>query len=163
MRIGLVGCVKEKVHAPAPARDLYVSPLFVGRRGFVERSCDRWFVLSGRHGLVAPSTVLAPYDQSLADSSPAERHSWSRRVLDELAAAVGPLGRHTYEIHADETYRDHGLAAGLLAAGATVEVPARGLRHEEQLVFYARHVRAAASPTRPGTRPARTPPETPGG
>ncbi|HWO69164.1 MAG TPA: hypothetical protein VNP94_00195, partial [Actinomycetota bacterium] len=46
MRIGLVGCVKSKRARPAPARDLYTSPLFRGARRFVERSCDRWFVLS---------------------------------------------------------------------------------------------------------------------
>ncbi len=32
MRIGLVGCVATKANEPRPARDLYVSPLFRGRR-----------------------------------------------------------------------------------------------------------------------------------
>ena len=36
-RIGLVGCVKEKAGTARPARDLYVSTLFVGRRAYVER------------------------------------------------------------------------------------------------------------------------------
>ena len=50
MRIGLVGCVKTKGPEAAPAGDLYVSPLFVGRRRYVEAPCDRWFILSGLRG-----------------------------------------------------------------------------------------------------------------
>jgi hypothetical protein len=50
-RIGLVGCVKDKVNVPTKARDLYVSPLFVGRRRYVERTCDQWWILSAAHGL----------------------------------------------------------------------------------------------------------------
>jgi hypothetical protein len=48
MRIGLVGCVKSKRSQAAPARELYSSPLFRGRRDWVERTCDRWFVLSAK-------------------------------------------------------------------------------------------------------------------
>jgi hypothetical protein len=41
--------VKKKEDHELPARDLYVSPLFRGRREYVERSCDRWFILSALH------------------------------------------------------------------------------------------------------------------
>lgn len=37
-RIGLVGCVKKKLPYEAAARDLYISNLFRGRRGYVEKS-----------------------------------------------------------------------------------------------------------------------------
>jgi hypothetical protein len=67
MRVGLVGCVKSKQSQAAPARELYVSPLFRGRRAWVERTCDRWFILSAKHGLVEPDRVLAPYDEILMD------------------------------------------------------------------------------------------------
>jgi hypothetical protein len=50
MRIGLVGCVKGKRSRPAPARELYTSALFLGRRAFVEATCERWFILSAKHG-----------------------------------------------------------------------------------------------------------------
>ena len=59
MRVGLVGCVKKKGSSPAPAGDLYISPLFIGRRRFVEASCDRWFILSALHGLLDPDQVRA--------------------------------------------------------------------------------------------------------
>ena len=61
MRIGLVGCVKTKRTTGAPARDLYTSTLFAGRRRYVEQSSDRWFVLSALHGLVRDDEWLEPY------------------------------------------------------------------------------------------------------
>lgn len=36
VRVGLVGCVKTKSRRAAPARDLYLSPLFRGWRSYVE-------------------------------------------------------------------------------------------------------------------------------
>jgi hypothetical protein len=60
MRVGLVGCVKTKQPRVAPAQELYTSPLFRRRRAWVERTCDRWFILSAKHGLVEPGRVLAP-------------------------------------------------------------------------------------------------------
>jgi hypothetical protein len=99
-RIGLVGCVKSKRASSALARDLYTSPLFLGRRRWVEATCDRWFVLSALHGLVEPDWELAPYDMTLKDASDAERHAWSERVLREVKEAVGDLRDVEFEIHA---------------------------------------------------------------
>lgn len=45
------------------------SALFRGRRAYVERTCDRWFVLSAKYGLVESETVVAPYDQTLTKAS----------------------------------------------------------------------------------------------
>jgi hypothetical protein len=60
-RIGLVGCVKDKAQVALPARDLYRSTLFAGRRRFVGRTCDDWWILSAEHGLVHPDDVLEPH------------------------------------------------------------------------------------------------------
>ena len=137
MRIGLVGCVKEKGEAPLPAMELYVSALFRGRRAYVERSCDRWYVLSAKHGLVRPSQVLAPYDEALTDASRTRRRVWSERVLRQLGDELGHIAGNTFEIHAGVPYRDFGLVEGLRAAGAAVDVPAVGLSQGRQLAFYA--------------------------
>ena len=53
-RIGLVGCVKDKESEPAAARTLYRSPLFRGRKAWVQRSCSSWFILSAKYGLIHP-------------------------------------------------------------------------------------------------------------
>jgi hypothetical protein len=135
-RIGLVGCVKQKRSSPAPAADLYTSPLFRGRRQWVEQTCGRWFILSAEHGLVRPDVVLAPYDQTLTGAGVAACRTWSAHVLGQLAAELGDLRGIVFEIHAGAAYRDHGLAAGLQRAGAQVDVPAAGLAQGEQLAFY---------------------------
>ena len=116
--------------------DLYTSALFHGRRTYVERKCERWFVLSAEHGLVAPETVLAPYDVTLKTKSRSERREWSGQVLAALEAQLGDLRRYEFEIHAGNDYRAHGLEAGIRASGARVEVPAAGLGLGEQLALY---------------------------
>gem|GEM_PF-2798363 len=137
MRVGLVGCVKTKQPAPARAAELYTSPLFVGRRRWVERTCDRWYVLSALHGLLEPGAVIAPYDLTLTDRSNAERAEWSRRVLAQIAEDLGDLRGMVFEVYAGGAYRAHGLLTGLRQRGATVEVPAEGLSQGRQLAFYA--------------------------
>jgi hypothetical protein len=59
--VGLVACSRLKADRPAPARELYVSPLFRAARAYAERrhGPGRWFILSAHHGLVDPDTVLA--------------------------------------------------------------------------------------------------------
>ena len=100
MKIGLVGCVKSKQSRAAPAKDLYVSPLFRGRRKWVERSCSRWLILSALHGLVEPDAMLEPYDMTLVTASSDQRHQWARQVLDSLVLQFGDLPGLTFEIHA---------------------------------------------------------------
>jgi len=136
-RIGLVGCVKSKRPGSAPARDLYTSPLFRGRKRWVERTCDRWFVLSALHGLVEPARELPPYDTTLKDASVAERYAWSDRVLRDLQRTLGNLRDFEFEIHAGREYAEFGLESGLLSAGAIVGRPAEGLGLGEQLSLYA--------------------------
>lgn len=136
LRIGLVGCVKSKQSNPAIAADLYTSALFRGRRRWVETTCGRWFVLSAKHGLVSPTEMLEPYDETLTTNGLAERRVWSERVLAQLHEELGDLGRYIFEVHAGSSYVDHGLAEGLRRAGAKVELPARGRRQGEQLALY---------------------------
>lgn len=168
MRIGLVGCVKSKQDVAAPARDLYTSALFRGRRAYVEQTCGGWFVLSAKYGIVTPDTVIAPYDVALKDASPSSREAWARDVLRSLEERVGSLGEHVFEIHAGSAYRDHGLVRGLRARGAKVEIPAAGLNQGQQLAFYAaardggRPIRPVAHPRAPHpgpypSEPVRTP------
>jgi hypothetical protein len=137
-RIGLVGCVSEKLNRPALARDLYRSALFVGRRRYVEGSCDDWFILSAKHGLVRQDEVLEPYDQALTGAGRAIKRAWAGRVIEQLVETVGSFDDTTFEVHAGADYFGFGLEAGLIERGGRVEVPTLGLRVGEQLQFYAR-------------------------
>jgi hypothetical protein len=129
--------VKKKSEHAAPAADLYVSPLFRGRRAYVEQSCERWLLLSALHGVVRPDVVLEPYDVTLNDASRAGRRSWAARALQQLDLEFRSYDGLTFEIHAGANYTDYGLMSGLRSRGATVEQPVAGLRMGEQLAFYA--------------------------
>jgi len=130
--------VKSKQPVGARARDLYTSALFRGRRAYVERTCDRWFVLSAAHGLLDPDQMIEPYDVALKDALPSARSEWAAEVLRSIDETVGDLGEHVFEVHAGSAYRDHGLVEGLRGRGAGVEIPTEGLNQGRQLAFYAR-------------------------
>lgn len=118
--VGLVSCSKAKLKKAAPARDLY-SPSFVFSRSarYVESRCDEWFVLSAKHGLVEPDTVLEPYDDTLAGAPKKVREAWASRVRAELANRFDGQ-RVKYILMAGSSY------AGAVA-GLDVEEPLRGL------------------------------------
>ena len=136
-RVGLVGCVKQKAHQPAPARELYTSTLFRGRKAFVVETCDKWFILSAKYGLVTPDEVLEPYDESLTDMTATARRAWAQRVLLQINTIGLTLAETIFEIHAGASYRNFGLTARLQARGAAVEIVAEHLGQGEQLAFYA--------------------------
>ncbi len=136
MKVGLVGCVKTKRSVGSLARDLYISTLFTGRRRYVETSCDLWFVLSARHGLVRDDEWLEPYDETLNDQSAASKRRWAEKVLADLDALGLDYRTTTFEIHAGKEYRSFGLVEGLRARSASVVVPAEHLGQGEQLAFY---------------------------
>jgi hypothetical protein len=136
-RIGLVGCVATKLDRRAPARDLYTSPLFVGRRRWVEATCDRWYILSAAHYLVHPDTELDPYDATLGAVPRYVRESWARQVLIDLIGVEGPDWSGTiFEVHAGLHYVQHGLEVGLAQRGGRVVRPAEGLGQGQQLALY---------------------------
>jgi hypothetical protein len=141
MRIGLVGCSKSKRERAAPARDLYDrSTLFRGARCFVQQRCERWFVLSAKHGLVRPEQVLEPYDETLTTASRSARRRWTERVLDQLEAELGrDLSGYVFEAHAGSAYLDGGLARGIEDRGGHVERPLDGLGLGRRLAFYRQH------------------------
>ena len=138
MRVGLVGCVKTKQRGTHTARELYTSPLFVGRRSYVERTCDRWFILSAKHGVLDPDDRLESYDETLNGAPDATKRAWSERVLEQLRQKLGAVESHDYELHAGRDYWDFGLRRDLEAAGARVDYPVQGLGQGEQRAFYDR-------------------------
>jgi hypothetical protein len=104
MNIALIGCTRQKLGYPCPAHQLYSpSSLFRKARAYCERHYDAWYVLSAKHHLVHPDTVIAPYDLTLRDMSAAERRVWGRRVSKQLQA----LGDHVFYGHAGRLYLEN--------------------------------------------------------
>ena len=128
-KIALVACVYRKNSRPMPARDLYSSDWFQKASAYAVRMADEWYILSARYGLVAPDTVIAPYDETLNKMPVAARRAWARRVLSDLSGRLRP-GDHVL-ILAGEKYREH-LLAPIRQMGCEVQVPMEGLRFGEQ-------------------------------
>src|SRR3954466_14680407 len=103
-RIGLVSCGKEKARAACRARDLFTSDYFRKMRQHVEGSCDEWWILSSRHGLVHPDQVLAPYEQTLSGARQQEQRAWAARVFDRIRAGHPDPEAVVFELHAGADY-----------------------------------------------------------
>jgi hypothetical protein len=145
VRAVLVGCVKTKLHHPAPAEDLYISPLFRRRRAYAEAAGVPWFILSAKFGLIAPHDVVAPYDMAMAAQSTDYRRVWGQWVAQQLIVVVGPLHTKLFEVHAGAAYVEP-LEAALHAHGARLVAPLQGLTQGEHLAWYAAQ---EAQPERP--------------
>jgi hypothetical protein len=132
----LVGCVATKLERPAPARDLYSSPLFRFRRAHAERSGLPWLILSAEHGLVEPDRVIEPYDTALASLPAARRAGWGEGIAAGLERRFGDLGGLTFEVHAGSDYVE-AIRGPLRRRGAELSVPLRGMAIGEQLQWYS--------------------------
>ena len=128
--ICLVACASAKLPHAAAARDLYDSALFKKSRAYAERGFDGWYVLSAKHGLVAPDVVLDPYNLTLNSLGIAARRGWAGRVMGDLRSRLKAGDRVTFL--AGKRYREF-LEEPLRAMGVDVRVPLEGLRIGEQL------------------------------
>ena len=116
----LIGCVKQKQKLAAPAKELYTSTLFRSARAYAEGRATKWFILSAKHCLLSPETVIDPYELTLKDLAKPERLEWAKRVLKELV----PHLRDTKEVEiiAGVDYREH-LVGLLKEQGIEVSEP----------------------------------------
>jgi hypothetical protein len=135
-RVGLIGCGAAKAAAPTPARELYTGNLFRKSADFVERTCDLWYVLSAKHGLVHPDTVLTPYDVRLGrnhrdpDRDGPPIMEWRTRVLEALKVELADVPNPTLVVLAGKQYRV--ILDGIEWPAA---VPMRGLGIGQQLAW----------------------------
>jgi len=155
----LVGCVKSKLSHAAPAKDLYISPLFRKERAYAESAGARWFILSAEHGLVAPDEILQPYELRLSTTPASYRQEWGVNVVQQLQDVAGPLRGKTIEAHAGSAYIDP-IRAGVMQAGAHLIEPLAGLTLGQRLAWYASHMghpQTFASPSAPVSAPPLAP------
>jgi hypothetical protein len=126
--IGLVACGKKKQATPAAACHLYQGSLFRKASAYSAATYDRWFVLSAKHGLLAPDQLVEPYDLSLKELARNERQQWATRVLAEIERR-GLAGVRFY-LHAGIQYSE------FLAPALSAERPLSGLGIGKQLAWY---------------------------
>ena len=132
----LLGCVKTKDVVARPAKDLYVSPLFRGRRRHAEASGKPWWIVSAEYGLVAPDEVIAPYDTLIGERPLVERQRIANQVADRLEAELGTLRGKRLELHAGIEYAE-AIGPELRRHGAELVRPLEGLSFGQQLAWYA--------------------------
>lgn len=155
LRLVLIGCSKTKLpYTPDRRRggritavEMYGGQLFRKRVEYAERRSLPWRVLSAEYGAWRPDDERKPYDETLADKSPADFAVWHAKVAYDLlhelweqydnGEADGPLrpGEMIVEIHAGKLYA-RPLANILGSLGVKVELPCEGLGIGEQLALY---------------------------
>lgn len=126
----LVACVSMKQSAAAPAGDLYVSPWFKMARRLVIQQGAGWFILSAKHGVLSPTTVVKPYNITLSQMSAQERRAWASQVHSQLDAEDLDVDQVT--LLAGRYYRE-GVIPWFQDRGISVHVPMAGLGLGEQL------------------------------
>lgn len=80
----LIGCSARKLTVPATARELYRGDLFRKSVTYAEGRGSPWYVLSAKHGLLAPDDMVEPYSVTLDGLSPQERKAWATEVFLQL-------------------------------------------------------------------------------
>ena len=80
----LVSCGKTKQKSTVPAKDLYISNRFKRERASVEATGCPWFVISAKHGLLAPDKIIEPYDKTLKGATLEERREWAGKVKGQM-------------------------------------------------------------------------------
>ena len=129
-RVFLVSCVAGKRLQPAPAADLYTSAWFIKARAFVEASGEPWFILSAKHGLLAPGNLSSPYEWTLNAMTATERREWARRVQQQMENSLAKADEVV--VMAGNRYREN-LMPYLRERFSTVTVPMEGLIIGRQL------------------------------
>jgi hypothetical protein len=133
----LVACASQKLQCPAPARELYVSQLFKKASAYAELNCDRWFVLSAKHGLVHPDAVLEPYDLRLGSQMCPPVTEWAEGVRKQLREELNGIEDLTLVALAGEQYR-----TVLRDIPWPYEIPMKGLGIGQQLGWLTRKLAA---------------------
>ncbi len=137
-KIALVACVSRKNSMQMPARDLYISDWFRKASAYATRVADEWYILSAKYGLVAPDTVIEPYDETLNRMPAAARRAWAERVSKELSQVLRPGDQ--VMLLAGIKYREN-LIGPIREMGCSVEIPMEGLGIGKQLRWLKQQLR----------------------
>jgi hypothetical protein len=120
VRVGFVACSKTKAAHPMPAGALYASPLFRKSLLAALDASDRIYILSAKHGVLRPGSVIEPYDVALKGMPKANRQEWGRRAGAELDSILNR--RDTVALFCGEEYIEP-LRRDLNRIGVTIINP----------------------------------------
>lgn len=129
-RIVLISCVSKKLTEPAPAEELYTSPLFKASLAYARSlEPDAIYVLSAKYGLLPLSETIPPYEETLNTKPAGEVQLWADMVREQLFR-VSDFEKDTFIFLAGDTYRKY-----LVPHLSHVEIPLKGRGIGKQLQF----------------------------
>lgn len=138
-KVGLVACSEKKLAKAAPARALYQGQLFKASVAYCNLFADSWCVLSAKHGLVLPDTLLEPYNVSMRGRRRDEKFAWAKAVIVRMRQLFP--NDALVIILAGNDYR-YPLVPLLLHQGYNVHVPLAGMGIGQQLGWLKRMVQS---------------------
>lgn len=118
----LIPCSASKQKAACPAREMYSpSQQFSGAWAAAMAAGQRPLILSAKHGVLDPDTVIEPYDQTLQGARKAVKLAWSAGVLNSLVDIIDASSDRVVSYLG----RDYGdfLLPDLRALGIPVDEP----------------------------------------
>ena len=101
-------------------------------RAYAEAQGWPWWILSAKHGLLHPETVITRYDVTLTAMKHGQRRAWAECVLGQIARDVPPDS--TVVLLAGIAYREFLLHS--LQGKHTVQIPLRGMGIGKQLAWF---------------------------
>lgn len=111
-RCAIVGCGDQKLDlsgdkGPVTISRLYTSNYFELKREYAKECCDRYLILSAKHGLVQPGFyVTDDYDLTITDLDDAELSQWVSDVSSELSRIGKYRPQDTLVLLAGQDYLD---------------------------------------------------------
>ena len=99
-------------------------------RACIEALGCPWYILSAKHGLLEPSSIIDPYDETLKTMPVHRRRIWASGVIEDLAPRLA--GVDSVTLFAGMAYREF-LAPEFRGRGLKLHVPMQGMGIGEQL------------------------------
>lgn len=105
MEVTLIQCTNNKVSDNPDkvfrAKDLYMeSTYFKKMRAWAEARGNPWYILSAKHGLLAPNEIVAPYNE----------RGLEKHQAIQVAGLLSGIGVERVDICAGRDYTEHLIA-----------------------------------------------------
>jgi hypothetical protein len=84
MNIGIISCVSKKLEGKHPAKELYVSDLFLKSYAYAIKNYDKVIILSAKYGVVLPEDIIESYELTLNNFSERRKKNWAYDTYHEL-------------------------------------------------------------------------------
>lgn len=139
----LIPCSKSKADKPCSAREMYwPSQQFKGAWQVAVARGEQPLILSAKHGLLLPESIIAPYDETLVGKPKTAKIAWTWGVLEVIVDSWTPA-QDRFVCYAGRDYSEH-LIPELRSLGFAVEEPLKGLGQGQRLGWFKRQLEGVA-------------------